>query len=148
MSDRLAYLAGFFDADGSMKIVRQTGANRGVRSLYLRLRIAQVCREPLDLFCEEFGGKVYGPYKSGGENANLAYIWVKEGSSAIGVLRSLQPWLVVKAERANIVLDAEDAFSSMANLPEHQRDLMHQAREAVREAISALNVRGRAKQIV
>jgi hypothetical protein len=97
MSDEvlLAYLAGFFDGEGTLHIVRAGG------TISPRCQVAQNSIEVLEMFKARFGGRI-GLY-SNGTNRKI-YHWAINGKAGIlPVVESLLPYLVVKREEAEIM---------------------------------------------
>lgn len=104
----LAWAAGFIDGEGTVTIVKETGKNQ--HGPITRHRVLLSCsqantRRPLDILAELFGGTVQlqkRPTRVG----NPVWTWrVYGGSSVRPALEALLPHLVVKRERAELVLD-------------------------------------------
>jgi hypothetical protein len=106
------FFAGFFDADGYVGISKGNGT-----SYYLlTVAIVQVKREILDLFVQEFGGKVTGPHIRKGRGRPI-YQWVAEAKVAERFLREVSPYLVVKRERAQMAIDFRVLFRGENIIP-------------------------------
>jgi fucose 4-O-acetylase-like acetyltransferase len=88
-SVRLAYLAGFFDGEGSIS------TTRGV----LRVSVGQVDPTPLQLLHGMFGGTIRRIEKAN-PNHQTIYHWTVGAKAAGAVLATLLPYLVVKREQA------------------------------------------------
>lgn len=86
---RLAYLAGFFDGEGSIY------ARNG-----LQVSAVQIDRTPLLLLQGEFGGRVTDPRRTGSPTS----VWRIYGQPAAEALRALFPYLIVKSEQAKLAL--------------------------------------------
>lgn len=101
----LAYLAGIIDADGYITI------NRSQRGSYLyhapQVGIAGTRREPHDLAASIWGGNVgcYSPKIAG---YLPQFQWSRQGSSAVGVILAIQPFLRIKKEQATLALELWD----------------------------------------
>lgn len=107
MSEQLAYIAGFFDGEGSI-VITSTGkrANQG-RDLCLVVSLVQADRTILEwvrlvLDCK---GGIHSRARAGslGDKECFALQW--GGASAARVLSKLLPYLRVKKGKAEIALD-------------------------------------------
>lgn len=88
----VAWAAGFFDGEGSLRV--HNGGNS--RRPFLSISVSQVDRRPLDRFAAIVGGKVYGPYdRKAGNNANArpCYDLVANGKRAWPILCTLWTYL-------------------------------------------------------
>lgn len=89
MSVELAYLAGFFDGEGSLGHYR-TGA-KGIRSFTLTM--ANTDREIVDTFHRTFGGHVNDKPPSNGFNKKMMWQWRVTGDKAWDAYYALRPYL-------------------------------------------------------
>jgi hypothetical protein len=135
--DLLAYIAGFFDGEGSVFL--QTHGS-------VEVRIAQVDRRPLDLVVEHFGGRVGKLSERPGRTP--CFQWrISRWPDALVFLRAIRPWSIVKAEKIDLVLAFYDgclaelptAFQHGVALPPHMRV----RRIELREALAARTTKGR-----
>lgn len=92
------YIAGFFDGEGCIDIRYRTTHGGKYQRFELRLTISQVYRLPLDMIAKHWGGSV-SPRRSG----NIHY-YVVTGKQANALLESIRPYLLVKADEADIAL--------------------------------------------
>jgi hypothetical protein len=92
----IAYLAGFFDGEGSVSMALQGGK-------YLRIEVScsQNTATVLWMFVRGFRGNIY--------EGNRCYQWKIYGNEATKFLRSIIPYLIVKR------LDAEEAVRAFDN---------------------------------
>lgn len=92
----LAYLAGFFDGEGSISLSLQKGK-------YLRIEVAcsQNTVDVLWMYVRAFRGNVY--------QSQRCYQWKTYGAQAISFLHAVIPYLVVKR------LDAEETILAWEN---------------------------------
>lgn len=104
MSEPIAWAAGFFDGEGSVRIMKaehKTGYRR------LCISIAQVDRRPLDYFRNTFGvGTVRGPYGPYFGNRQPYFQYMVHGAEAVLVGQKMLPFLLGKAEQVNSALTA------------------------------------------
>lgn len=140
----LAYLAGFFDADGSIGITPPRDT-----SLYLlSIHVVQVVPAPLLLFQEAFGGKIGRP--RGDPPRRPVRTWTCETKKAEAALRAMLPWLVVKRERAELALEFRELFKGANIVPRgrscnpEKRGRIMLERQGYYEQMRVLNRRGAA----
>ena len=113
MDVELAYLAGFFDGEGSISIL-----NKGPRKLGLHLQVSQTVKEPLDRFQERFGGSIH--LTSRGQSPfSRKPIWAwhagpRDGATA---LAALLPYLLVKREQAEVAIEFQSRMKWGTNKP-------------------------------
>lgn len=101
-----AYLAGFFDGEGSISV----NVNRKLGRWALRLTCHQVNPRPLQLLQEVFGGSIRMTYRIG--NQRSIFEWVASGVAGSEALRVLRPYLRVKAEEAEIALQFQSLMKA------------------------------------
>lgn len=95
-TDQLAYMAGFFDGEGS--IVTAVGQAGPYESDYLAVSVTNRHRGALEMFPEFFGGRVAG--------AVDCCRWHLTGAAGIaGFLRSVLSHLLVQRTRAELMLE-------------------------------------------
>ena len=98
----VAYLAGFLDGEGSFIIIYDSN---GVFSP--RVTAGQVDTRPLELLQETFGGKIHTnkvSYNSSLSDTILSN-WYITGPTMHDAILELRPYLMVKAEQADILLE-------------------------------------------
>lgn len=98
----LAYAAGFFDGEGSIGIAFTKNTN-GKRYHRLMISIVQTDPRPLLWIKARFGGYM-GTGKMHNLGRKLAYTWQSNSQVAEDFLRTIRPYLIVKAEQADIAL--------------------------------------------
>ena len=91
-TEELAYLAGYFDGEGSISI--HIRANKGT-SPSLSIAVSTGDKEVVELFARTFGGSVY-PVKPGKRTRRQIFIWTQAGNKGQAVLRLLLPFLKAK----------------------------------------------------
>lgn len=102
-----AYLAGMIDADGYITIMRTRKSNRGrcEPAIYhsLQVGIAGTDRLPHDFAASIFGGNV-ATYKPKNPRHRSQFQWSASGPTAAKVIRSIQPYLLIKKHQAEVGL--------------------------------------------
>jgi len=88
----LAYLSGFFDAEGSVQVSPVWGKQDQLR---LYISAGNRCRWVLEQFKAEFGGSVCVHSQAG-----KYWFWQAVARDAQSTLRAMMPWLIVKKENA------------------------------------------------
>jgi hypothetical protein len=106
---RLAYLAGALDGDGSFSLIKATAAAARSPLYYPMIQLANVKKELIELFMQEFGGS-YTTRKSyigkDGGTRQECYQWKREKSDhCFPVLENIIPYLIIKKERAMFLRD-------------------------------------------
>lgn len=90
MTAQLAYLAGFFDGEGSLGHWRSGGG--GYASRTFMMSVANTNREIVDAFQAEFGGKV-NPKKISVLSKKPQWQWRVHGEEAWACYYKLRPYL-------------------------------------------------------
>jgi len=121
---RVAYLAGFFDGEGSISI----NVNRKLVRWSLRMTCHQVNPAPLRLLADAFGGSIHLTPRIG--NQRPIYEWVAGGKMAAAAIRVLRPYLTVKADEADVALEFHALMkadrSKLTSGEEEQREALYQ----------------------
>lgn len=117
-TEEAAYAAGFFDGEGCIGISMQIGAtSRGkrypdVRRFYLFVSLSQNDPAPINWLMEKFGGSarfVRGK-KSYKEGYYERWNWAITTKQALSFLRTIRPFLIVKAEQADLAFSFYETF--------------------------------------
>jgi len=98
----LTYLAGFFDADGSVSIVRLKNKEL-VRDFTYQVQVIIAQNPPcpiMDELLEEYGGKIYKHSRH-----KVTQVWRCPASSHIRFLKAILPYLRIKKEAAQIAIE-------------------------------------------
>ena len=98
----LAYLAGMIDGDGYISITRSTHS----KYLYFgaQVGIAGTRREPHDLAASLWGGAV-NKYIPKNPKHRPQFQWCRTGRGAVEVVQAIYPYLLIKQEQAELVLE-------------------------------------------
>jgi len=101
----LAYLAGFFDGEGSISLRLQQGK-------YLRIEVScsQNSVDVLWMYVRAFRGNVY--------ESQRCYQWKTYGAQAINFLHSVLPFLVVKRLDAQETIEAWNCKADIVKITE------------------------------
>jgi hypothetical protein len=91
----LAYLAGFFDGEGSISILKRKKGEWNV-SHFLRVSVGQKDGATLDWIKEKFGGNVYLVSRDG------SYLWAVTDKNAYVFLKKIQSYLQYKKPQADL----------------------------------------------
>lgn len=95
----LPYLAGFFDGEGCVSIHHTNGSPK---TFGLTLSINQVDPRPLNLAKAAFGGTIHKIVKKPPHRD--IYAWHLNSTKARIFLEEVRPWLIVKADQADIAI--------------------------------------------
>lgn len=132
----LAYLAGFFDGEGSI-----TANRSGGRMWYVVVSVWNTDPRPVQKFADLFGGQVVARAKQA-EHHRQGYNWQSSNNATSRkVLSALLPYLVVKHMRAELAL-------ALASQPSIQGKHLDQeveeraTRDRLANAIRDLNQKG------
>lgn len=111
----LAYLAGFFDGEGSISILRPRAK---ARSLLLHIQVSQIVREPLEMFQSRFGGTIHLTNR-GQSPLSRRPIWAWHAGPRAGAaaLQEMLPFLVVKQSQAAIAIEFQSRMKWGTNKP-------------------------------
>lgn len=99
-SEDIAYAAGFFDGEGNIVIAsNNAGGNLGKYLTYnMRVGCAQNDPIPLFWFRERWGGSVR-------KSSARGHMWQQFSLGALEFLRQVEPFLIVKRERALLAIE-------------------------------------------
>src|SRR5882672_7301041 len=104
----LDYLAGFFDGEGSVSIIRTLPKRRRERGwnphYYLRVAVSGTDPRIVNAFCDRFGGSVHFVERRS-ERHSPVYVWVAQQNIAEGFLSQIVGLLEIKHQDAEIGLE-------------------------------------------
>ena len=109
-SNDLAYVAGFFDGEGHIRIQKHSTR---CDSTMLSVTCVQATEFPLDRFIDFFGGTLKlrkMKYKGG---TRRLYTWQTSSAQAEKFLRAIYPFLIVKKDEADIAFEYRKTFRPM-----------------------------------
>jgi hypothetical protein len=105
-----AYLAGFYDGEGSLTVngrMRTNGRIHRSRVPYVCIKMSHNKKEPLEKFVEAIGGKVYESFKVTKRDKTAGrylYHYRAALNESRVILECLLPYLIVKKEQAELAL--------------------------------------------
>ena len=104
----LAYMAGLFDGEGSISIVKRRYARtarttRIYSGFSLRIALGNTSREACETFARAFGGGVHLDHQHG-QKVRPVYRWTLADAKAGAALAVLAPVLKIKAQQAKVAL--------------------------------------------
>jgi len=146
----IAYIAGIFDGEGSVSLVKSHAARTRGRYIYPLVRIANT-DEALINWLEKkipFGHRLYTSYRNG--SYKKVHHFGCACGEAIEFLRLILPYLIIKHKRAKLLLnywaenekarlDAGGYFGNHHPIP----DWLMERRNAVAKELARLNQKGR-----
>jgi hypothetical protein len=97
----IAYLAGFFDGEGSIMANHQASKNHRDR-LYITVKIGNTDIRPLQLFTKYFGCKIQKAVN--GRKKPFYFFNIGEAKSRV-ILEKFFPYLIVKHKQAELALE-------------------------------------------
>ena len=104
----LAYIAGFFDGEGTITIARN---NKHSTSFFSSCGISQVDRQPLDFIASVFGGSVY-PKNT---KHKSQWTWSSSTRYTLIFLNTIYPYLIIKKKQARVAISFQTRLSSFSN---------------------------------
>jgi hypothetical protein len=103
----LAYMAGFFDAEGCVAVTRHNFVtkDRVKRSRYtLQCNVSQKSIGVIEMFHEYFGGGIY-------KTKDNIHRWYISSFDALKFLRQIEPYLIEKKEEAQIAINFQSRLT-------------------------------------
>ena len=138
-SDRLPYLAGFFDGEGCIHaFIRHPDMRRSATiSHRVRIEVANLHKPILEEFCSLFGGRVTTRKRYDG--GRTMWTWYVQGQQAIPFLEAMLPHLWLKREQAECALELQRRVSAGTHRGGRRRtpECEIEARESLRLKLSA-----------
>ena len=143
----LAWMAGFFDGEGSIEL--GVYRNKRTNTMYFKRRVcvANTDLNVLNLFRTNFGGCIY---ESSFSKKNIKwkqmYYWNVATKQSISFIRAIYPYLRVKKQRADLYIMFEDCISYKMMLGRGSKPLKKEEmsrRLVIVNELKRLNRRGR-----
>jgi len=136
-----AYLAGFFDGEGSIFILRQKRKKLRDRITYsTKVEVSNTVKEPLELLHSNYSGTIYTHIRQS-EKRKPIYIWSLSNRKAYQFLKDIKPYLIIKKAQAQIGIELQERVAKshigIWLTPEER-----EKREQLRLKLKALTKRG------
>lgn len=115
--EHIAYLAGLFDAEGSILIEKKSPRwnNKSIQYI-LTVTLTNTRAELVRLFYERYGGRVVGPvYQK--PTQRPFYRWSLSGSSARKFLQEIETFVIIKRERLRVAYELQDRIENYRHKP-------------------------------
>lgn len=123
----LAYIAGFFDGEGSMSIVPRSRKEWNTE-YRLWVAIGQKDGETLDFIKENFGGNVYLVKRDG------SFYWAISNKNAYNFIKTIYPFLRYKKPQAEIALRFYDEAPNLKRpIPKEELERRETLNQKMRE---------------
>lgn len=132
MDTELAYLAGFFDGEGCVSIVRNSKTN----NLTLTVSISQLNPLPLFLCQRRFGGSIHRERGTRGFRNRVS--WQTASRLAVAALKAMRPYLMVKADEADVAIAYQQRVADWVG---GDKDVERSIRMEMRDSIAAMKQR-------
>ena len=113
----LAYLAGFFDGEGSVTVGRKTRST-GDRSYFLQISITQPSLPALEVYQSYFGGHVGSVKRPAGMSPT--WQWSPHQAGKTLFLSSLLPFIVLKKQQFERALEFLEAYRLSSSRPSYR----------------------------
>ena len=135
-TEEIAYLAGFFDGEGTISIVHRkeiSGWNgKKYNNWRLKIGVGNHCGKPLFKFEKLLGGSV----SKGKSKTCCKYYWSADGNIAASALIALLPCLSVKKKQALVAIKFQQRIKSTpkakAGLSKRERWMRNEMRLEIR----------------
>lgn len=137
----IRYLAGLFDGEGCISLIKQARVNSPLPTYSVRVVICMTNKPIIQAICNQFGG-LYSERK-GQEKARNAFTVMWANRKAIPMLHALIPHLILKKEEAEIALNFLTQLASVGTsfwrrASQQEIDSLLAEREFVRAKLAAL----------
>lgn len=108
---QMAYFAGLIDGEGCLTVTRQKRNTQPT----VTVMVSMTTPEPLRLLKEEFGGSLC-EYQRALQHKPV-WMYRCQAKKAEVLIRAIRPFLIVKAEQADLCLELRDSMSGGGILP-------------------------------
>lgn len=147
--DNAIYIAGLFDGEGSIGLIKQSalrGDRRRNQTFCLKFRIRMTDESIIRWVHSIVGGRFYSARKNSTPNSRLYFEWCVVGRQGIEFLNQIYPFLKVKRLQAETAFEyGKTLFLEKVGLTNDQRTLSDdvvQLRSNLRNRMLSLNQRG------
>jgi hypothetical protein len=129
-----AYAAGFFDGEGTVFIAEDRGRKEARGPIYnMHVTACQVDPDPIHWLQHRWGGTIVR--RSARANTRPCWIWNCFAREALAFLRDVRPYLMVKADEADVAIEFQEGRfqPGQRGLSDEDRARQRQAREMLME---------------
>ncbi len=135
----LAYMAGIVDGEGTIGARRRTNA-KGQAYVDFSISVANTDRRLIDWIQERFPGAVDLREQRQSHKHKPLYRWTVNGQKGATIISALRPYLVIKAEQADVYVALRATIGNGSALTDEVREY----RESLVLRLRELNRRGKA----
>jgi hypothetical protein len=143
--DKLAYLAGFTDGEGSIMYTRN-GFDKRRNKYYYRIIFSLCSNDPevLDWVLDNFPNKWNIQYRAATDKHAASWIIRLHGGRAVWLIKKLYPYLIIKKDQARIAMLAGYYHSLLHGGPKSRKydKYLEPVRERLCKEMKRLNYRG------
>ena len=107
--EKLAYLAGIIDGEGTITIFHYKRLNR----YYLTVEVYNNSKELIDWLINNFGGDsrpIHSASRLIQTNWKITYVWRISNNETLNFLKAVYPYLLVKKEQCEIAIKFKETF--------------------------------------
>jgi LAGLIDADG-like domain len=143
-NETLAYLAGLFDGEGSIFILRKV--RNGRNYYWMEISITNTDKGLIDWIQSVVGGRKSLQPETYTANGKPIFRWRASSIQASSFLQMVMPWLRIKRDRAEIAISFQEALSAKAKHAVPDNDHLA-ALQRYRDSLMSLNKRGASKEV-
>ena len=111
--EKLIYLAGIIDGEGSIIIWSNVGPNKTRGKYNLKVYVSSTDKILIDWIQENFGGHTYtNNAPSRKQHWKTSYLWVIDRPKTLEFLKEIHPFLIIKKERCEIAIKFRETFEN------------------------------------
>ncbi|MBI4789605.1 MAG: hypothetical protein HY782_21455 [Chloroflexi bacterium] len=139
-AELVAYLAGLFDAEGTILIEKkQPRWNNKSTQYILTVSVTNTRPELVRASHEQYGEHIVGPIRVK-EGQKPFYRWSLSGAAARDFLRDIEPYLIIKRDRVALAYELQDRIDNYRHKPVQKDELG--IREGIYLRFRRINKRG------
>ncbi len=129
---QLAYTAGIIDGEGCIRF------NRQATRLTMRVHVTNTNKALIDWLHRTYGGYVWAERRQYIPNAKPRFAWEVSAQAAYRFLHQVRPFLMLKAEQADLAISMQETKKPRNRLPEG----LAEYRERLALRMTRLNQKG------
>lgn len=141
---RLAYVAGLIDGEGCLRIHRQSKAQTSTFTPVVQMNMSIKARIIRDQMLQMFGGNIY-EIKAPNQKWSEQWQWRINGDAASDFVRMIYPYLMLKKQQADLILQLQHIKESQPIKKNGQRNWTQEAKESaarLKGQMHSLNQKG------